>query len=56
VQEQLSPVGRLQVYTALSVMEALDEHLSRLRRRIVATARHVAGARALMDAIYGSGR
>jgi hypothetical protein len=33
----------------------LDEHLSRLRRRIVATARHVNGARALMDAIYGVG-
>ena len=55
VQEQLSPVWRLQVNTALSVMEALDEHLSRLRRRIVATAGHVAGARALMDAIYGVG-
>jgi transposase len=55
VQEQLSPVGRLQVNTALSVMEALDEHLDGLRRRIVATARQVAGARALMDAIYGVG-
>lgn len=55
VAEQLSPVGRLQVNTALSVMEALDEHLDRLRRRIVATARQVAGARALMDAIYGVG-
>ena len=47
--------GRLQVNTALSVMDALDEHLDRLRRRIVATARQVAGARALMDAIYGVG-
>jgi transposase len=55
VQEQLSPAGRLQVNTALSVMEALDEHLSRLRQRIVATARQVAGARALMDASYGVG-
>jgi transposase len=36
-------------------MQALDEHLDRLRRRIVATARHVAGARALTDAIYGVG-
>jgi transposase len=52
VAEQLSPAGRLQVHTALSVMQALDEHLDRLRRRIVATARHVAGARALTDAIY----
>jgi transposase len=55
VEEQLSPAGRLQVNTALSVMDALDEHLGRLRQRIVATARHVAGARALMDAIYGVG-
>jgi transposase len=55
VAEQLSPMGRLQVNTALSVMQALDEHLDRLRRRIVATAGHVAGARALMDAIYGVG-
>jgi hypothetical protein len=29
VQEQLSPMGRLQVDTALSVMQALDEHLDR---------------------------
>jgi transposase len=55
VQEQLSPMGRLQVNTALSVMQALDEHLDRLRRRIVSTARQVAGARALADAIYGVG-
>jgi transposase len=55
VAEQLSPMGRLQVNTALSVMAALDEHLDRLRRRIVATARHVAGARALTQAIYGVG-
>jgi transposase len=55
VTEQLSPAGRLQVNTALSVMDTLDEHLGRLRQRIVATARQVAGARALMDAIYGVG-
>jgi transposase len=55
VAEQLSPAGRLQVDTALSVMDTLDEHLGRLRHRIVATSRHVAGARALMQAIYGVG-
>ena len=55
VAEQLSPVGRLQVNTALSIMDTLAEHLDRLRRRLVATARHVYGARALMDAIYGVG-
>jgi transposase len=55
VADQLSPVGRLQVNTALAIMDTLDEHLGRLRRRLVATARHVYGARALMDAIYGVG-
>jgi transposase len=55
VAEQLSPTGRLQVNTALSVMDTLAEHLDRLRRRLVATARHVNGARALMAAIYGVG-
>src|SRR6266545_3093998 len=55
VAEQLSPVGRLQVNTALSMMDTLAEHLEPLRRRLVATARHVRGARALIDAIYGVG-
>jgi transposase len=55
VAEQVSPAGRLQVNTALSVMDTLDEHLGRLRQRIVATSRQVAGTRALMQAIYGVG-
>jgi transposase len=55
VDEQLSLVGRLQVNTALSIMDTVAEHLDRLRRRLVATSRHVNGARALMAAIYGVG-
>jgi len=55
VEEQLSPVGRLQVNTALAVLEALDEHVDRLRKRLLATARHVHGARVLMHEIYGVG-
>jgi transposase len=55
VAEQLSPVGRLQVNTALAVTDTLADHLERLRRRLVATARHVKGARALAEAIYGVG-
>jgi transposase len=55
VEEQLSLVGRLQVNTALSIMDVLDEHLDRLRRRLLATARRVNGARTLMAAIYGVG-
>jgi len=55
VEDQLSPVGRLQVNTALAIMDTLVEHLERLRRRLLATARHVQGARALMHEIYGVG-
>ena len=55
VEEQLSMVGRLQVNTALAVMDALDEHIDRLRRRLLATARQVHGARVLMHEIYGVG-
>ena len=55
VAEQLSPVGRLQVNTALSMMDTLAEYLDPLRRRLVATARHVRGARVLIEAIYGVG-
>ncbi|HEX7743968.1 MAG TPA: hypothetical protein VF462_01725 [Micromonosporaceae bacterium] len=55
VGDQLSPMGRLQVNTALAVMEALDEHVDRLRRRLLGTARHVHGARVLMHEMYGVG-
>src|SRR4029453_12522188 len=53
--DQLSVAGRLQVNTALSIMDTLAEHLDRLRRGLLASARHVNGARALMAAIYGVG-
>src|SRR5213083_187323 len=36
-------------------METVDEHVDRLRRRLLATARHVHGARVLMHEIYGVG-
>ncbi len=55
VDEQLSIVGRLQVNTALAIMDVLAEHLDRLRRRLLSTARGVKGARALMHDIYGVG-
>lgn len=51
----MSPVGRLQANTALAVMDVLAEHLDRLRQRLLATARHVHGARVLMHEIYGVG-
>ena len=55
VDEQLSIVGRLQVNTALAIMDVLADHLERLRRRLLCTARGVNGARALMHDIYGVG-
>ena len=55
VDDQLSVAGRLQVNTALSIMDTLAAHLDRLRRGLLASARHVKGARALMAAIYGVG-
>jgi transposase len=55
VEDQLSAVGRLQVNTALAIMDTLAVHLDRLRRSLVAEARHVNGARALMAAIFGVG-
>jgi hypothetical protein len=51
----LSISGRLQVNTALAIMEVLAEHLERLRRRLLSTARGVNGARALMHDVYGVG-
>jgi hypothetical protein len=55
VDEQLSISGRLQVNTALAIMDTLADHLDRLRRRLLCTARGVKGARALMHDIYGVG-
>lgn len=55
VDEQLSAVGRLQVNTAMSIMDTLAEHLDRLRRSLLAASRHVNGARTLKDAIFGVG-
>jgi transposase len=52
---QLTAAGRLQVNTALSVMDTLAEHLDRVRRALVGSARQIKGARALMAGIYGGG-
>jgi hypothetical protein len=37
------------------VIDVLDEHVDRLRRRLLAIARHVHGGRVLMHEIYGVG-
>lgn len=55
VENQLSPVGRLQANAALAIMDVLAKPLDRLRQRLLATARHVHGVRVLMHEIYGVG-
>jgi transposase len=41
--------------TALAIMDTLAEHLDHVRRQLVHTARHVTGALALREQIYGVG-
>jgi transposase len=55
IDDQLSISGRLQANTALAMMDTLAEHLDRLRRRLLNSARGLKGARALMQDIYGVG-
>jgi transposase len=55
IDDQLSISGRLQANTALAMMDTLAEHLDRLRRRLLNSARSLKGARALMHDIYGVG-
>ena len=52
---QLSPAGQLQVATALDMLSVLDGHLDVLRRRLLAAAAHLAGARVLTARLYGAG-
>jgi transposase len=54
-ENQLTTAGRLQVNTALSIMDTLAEHIDRVRRGLLGSARHIKGARALMADIYGVG-
>jgi transposase len=51
----LSPAGQLQVSTALRMLAVLEDHLDAVRRRILDAARHLAGARALQQHLYGVG-
>jgi transposase len=52
---QLSAAGQLQVDTALRILDPLEAELDRIRRRLVAAARHLRGARVLTERIYGVG-
>jgi transposase len=53
--EHLSPAGQIQINIAVAMLEASETHLDALRKRLVATARHLRGAKMLTDTIYGVG-
>jgi transposase len=53
--EQLSPAGQVQVATSLDLLGVLEGQLDTIRRRLLAPARHLRGARALTEQIYGVG-
>ena len=54
-QEQLSPAGQLQIGACLRMCEALEAELAAVRRRMLAAARQLRGARVLAESIYGAG-
>src|ERR1035441_6200278 len=54
-QEQLSPAGQLQIGACLRMCEALEAELAAVRRRLLAAARQLRGARVLAESIYGAG-
>jgi transposase len=51
----LSPAGRLQVATALEVIDALEARLRVVRHQLTDAARHLTGAKALAARLYGVG-
>jgi transposase len=53
--EHLSPVGQVQIATALDMLEQLDEQLDGVRHRLLHAARHLVGAKILTDRLYGVG-
>ena len=51
----LSPAGQLQVAVALDMLQVLEGHLDAVRRRLLAAARQLPGARELHARLYGVG-
>jgi transposase len=51
----LSPAGQLQVATALEVTAALEARMHAVRHQLLATARHLTGAKVLAARLYGVG-
>jgi transposase len=53
--QHLSPAGQCQIATYLRMLDALDAELNAVRRRLLAMARHLRGAKTLSDCLYGVG-
>lgn len=51
----LSAAGQCQIATYLRMLEALEVELNAVRRRLLDAARHLRGARALREQLYGVG-
>ncbi len=51
----LSPAGQIQVSACLRMLAVLDAELDAVRRRLLAAARHLRGARTLTEQVYGVG-
>src|SRR5260370_15067981 len=54
-REHLSPAGQCQVGTCLRMCGTLEAELTAVRRRLIAAARHLRGAKVLAESIYGVG-
>jgi transposase len=52
---QLSPAGQVQIATGIDMLDATERQLDQVRRQLLGIARHVRGAKALSDALYGVG-
>jgi transposase len=52
---RLSPAGQAQIATYLRMLDGLEAELAAVRRRLLAAARQLRGARTLAESIYGVG-
>jgi transposase len=54
-RQQLSPAGQLQIGACLQMCEVLEAELAAVRRRLLAAARQLRGAKVLAESIYWVG-
>ena len=53
--QHLSPAGQLQIATDLDMLAAIETRMEVLRQQLLHAARHLAGAKALQEQLYGVG-